>query len=435
MIPIPLMFLPFPYTLTEEKRSRAGGAKNPGRRPRVVSAPVTVKEVSVPSRRKSPAAAVTTRRSGKGGLAPVLTCRELNRALLQRQFLLRRTSRSVTEVIEHLVGLQAQAGNAPYLGLWTRLKDFQLDDLTRRYHARDVVRATMLRSTQHLVTARDFQRLRPTLQPVLDRMLKHSAYPRELVGLDVDAVIAEGRKLLASGPLSAVELGRRLQERWPERDAQSLSMVVRVSESLVTVPPFATWGVGGEVEFATSKSWLGEAPGPALPLEDVVLRYLGAFGPASVKDMQMWSGLVRLADTFEQLRPRLRTFRDEHGVELFDVPDAPRPSGDTPAPVRFVAEFDNVLLSHADRTRIISEPHRKRVFTVNGIIRPTVLVDGFVRGMWKLERAKERVTLRIEPFERLAREDRAALTSEGERLLAFAAADSASRDIHFAPVS
>ncbi|NTX53402.1 winged helix DNA-binding domain-containing protein [Myxococcus sp. CA039A] len=435
MIPIPLMFLPFPFIPAEETRSRVGGAKNPGRRQRVVAAPRNVKEVALSPRSKSPSSATTPRRSGKGGLAPVLTTRELNRALLQRQYLLRRTASSLPEVIEHLVGLQAQAGNAPYLALWTRMKDFQLDDLTRCYQERTVVRATMMRSTQHLVTARDFQRLRPTLQAVLDRMMKQSVYPRELVGLDLDLVVAEGRKLLAKEPLSTVELGRRLQARWPERDARALSFVVRVAEPLVTVPPFGTWGVGGEVEFATSKSWFGEPPGPALPLEDVVLRYLGAFGPASVKDMQAWSGLIRLADTVEQLRPRLRTFRDEQGVELFDVPDAPRPEGDTPAPVRLVAEFDNLLLSHAERSRIISEPYRKRVFTINGIIRPTVLVDGFVRGMWKLEREKERVTLRIEPFERIAREDRAALTEEGARLLAFAAPDSPSHDVHFAPVS
>ncbi|WP_338868091.1 winged helix DNA-binding domain-containing protein [Myxococcus stipitatus] len=365
----------------------------------------------------------------------MLSTRELNRALLQRQFLLSRTRRPLPEVIEHLIGLQAQASNPPYVGLWTRLEQFKLEDLTRCYQDRSVVRATMMRSTQHLVTARDYPVLRPVLQPVLDRMMKHSAYPRELAGLDMAPVVAEGRRLLAKEPLSAVELGRRLQEKWPERDGHALSMVVRMAESLVTVPPFGTWGVGGEVEFTPSESWLGPCERPSLSREDLVLRYLGAFGPASVKDLQQWSGMIQLGEVFEQLRPQLRTFRDEQGVELFDVPDAPRPDGDTPAPVRFLPEFDNLLLSHSDRTRIISEPHRKRVFTVNGIVRATVLVDGFVRGMWKLERAKGSVTLRIEPFARLSREDRTALAEEGARLLACVASEVASHDVHFAPVS
>ncbi|WP_342380239.1 winged helix DNA-binding domain-containing protein [Myxococcus stipitatus] len=375
------------------------------------------------------------RRASAGGLARVLTTRELNRALFERQFLTRRTRRPLLEVIEHLIGLQAQASNPPYVGLWTRMEHFQLQDLTRCYEHRSAVRGSLMRSTQHLVTARDYPGLRSVLQPVLDRMIKHSAYPRELAGLDMGPVFEEGRRLLAKQPLSGVELGRRLQEKWPDRDGHALSMVVRMAESLVTVPPFGTWGVGGEVEFTPSEAWLGPAQRPALSQADLVLRYLGAFGPASVKDMQQWSGMIQLGEVFEQLRPRLLTFRDEQGVELFDVPDAPRPDGDTPVPVRFIPDFDNLLLSHADRTRIISEPHRKRVFTVNGIIRPTVLVDGFVRGMWKLERKKAHVVLRVEPFARLSREDRDALTEEGMRLLACVASDVASHDVHFAPVS
>ncbi|AGC43638.1 hypothetical protein MYSTI_02322 [Myxococcus stipitatus DSM 14675] len=375
------------------------------------------------------------RRATKGGLAPVLSTRELNRALLQRQFLVSRTRRPLLEVIEHLIGLQAQAGNAPYVGLWTRMEDFKLEDLTRAYEARSVVRASMMRSTQHLVTARDCHALRPVLQPVLDRMIKHSPFPRELEGLDMAQVFAEGRRLMVEEPLSAAELGRRLQLKWPDRDGAALSMVVRMAGALITVPPFGTWGVGGEVEFTPADSWLGPSKAPAQSREDVVLRYLGAFGPASVKDMQQWSGMIHLGEVFEQLRPRLRTFRDEQGVELFDVPDAPRPHGDTPVPVRFIPDFDNLLLSHSDRTRIISEPHRKRVFTLNGIIRPTVLVDGFVRGMWKLERKKAQALLRVEPFARLSREDRDALTEEGMRLLSCVASDVASHDVHFAPVS
>ncbi|WP_223750613.1 MULTISPECIES: winged helix DNA-binding domain-containing protein [unclassified Myxococcus] len=428
MIPIPLMFLPFPFVPVDAQRSKGDGA-----RPRRGSVLRGAQEAAVTTPRKRSSSA--TRSGAKAALTPVLTKRELNRALLARQFLLRRTRESVPHVLEHLVGLQAQAGNAPYLGLWTRMEDFQLEDLTRRYEQREVVRATLLRSTQHLVTARDYQSLRPALQPVLDRMFNHSAYPRELAGLDMDALLAEGRRLLSREPLSSVELGRRLQARWPERDAQSLAFVVRVAESLVTVPPFGTWGVGGEVTFTPSASWLGAPLEPALALESLVRRYLGAFGPASVKDMQHWSGFVRLGEVFERMRSELRVFRDEQGVELFDLPDAPRPDGDSPVPVRFVPEFDNLLLSHSDRARVISEPHRKRVFTVNGIIRPTVLVDGFVRGMWKLKWEKTRVTLHVSPFARLSREDREALTEEGLRLLSFAAAEASEHEVRFAPVA
>ncbi|MCP3103804.1 winged helix DNA-binding domain-containing protein [Myxococcus sp. K15C18031901] len=360
----------------------------------------------------------------------------MNRALLQRQFLLERTSRGVPEVLEQLVGLQAQAGNAPYVGLWTRLARFQLEDLTRLYTSRRVVRATLMRATQHLVTASDFLGLRPALQPVLDRGFQYSPHRRALEGVDLEAVLAEGRRLLSDGPLSNVELGRRLHARWPEHDARGLGFLVRsLSEPLVTVPPFGTWGVGGEVEFTPAEAWLGRPMGPALSEEDVVLRYLRAFGPASVKDMQTWSGLSGLREVVARLGGRLRMFRDEKGRELFDVPDAPRPDGDTPAPVRFLPEFDNVLLSHTDRSRIISEEHRRRVFTVNGIIRATVLVDGFVRGMWRVEREKTGATLCIEPFARISREDRAALTEEGLRLLSCVAADAPTHDVRFSRVS
>jgi len=163
----------------------------------------------------------------------------------------------------------------------------------------------------------------------------------------------------------------------------------------------------------------------------LVTRYLAAFGPATVADIQAWSGLTRLKEVVERLRPRLRAFRDESGRELFDLPDAPRPNPDMPAPVRFLPEFDNVLLSHADRSRIISEEHRKQVFTVNGQVRGTILIDGFVNGMWKITQAKGEATLSIESFGHLSKKDRTSLTEEGLRLLNFVAHNVERREIRF----
>jgi len=436
MFPISLMLLPFPFVAAERRASRGKAAKNPGRPLRVVSLPREVKpEVTRVSRLKPGAPSGATRRTRAAGPVPLLSRRELNRALLQRQFLMERTPLGVPEVVEHLVGLQAQASNPPYIGLWTRMARFELEDLTRLYTSRRVVRATLMRGTQHLVTARDFRGLRPMLQPVMDRAFQQSPYARALSGMELAEVVAEGRRLLAVEPLSNVELGRRLQARWPERNARALCFAVRNAESLVTVPPFGTWGVGGEVEFTRAETWLGGSMGPAFPEDEVVLRYLRAFGPASVKDVQTWSGLRGVAEVVARLGTRVRTFRDERGAELFDVPDAPRPDGDTPVPVRFLPEFDNVLLAYADRARIISEEHRRRVFTINGIVRATVLVDGFVRGMWRVEREKTRATLCIEPFASISRADRVALTDEGLRLLACVASSVPTHDVRFARVS
>jgi hypothetical protein len=162
-----------------------------------------------------------------------------------------------------------------------------------------------------------------------------------------------------------------------------------------------------------------------------MLRYLAAFGPASVQDAQAWSGLTRLRPVFDRLRPRLCTFRDERGRELFDLPDAPRPDPEIPAPPRLLPEWDNLLLSHADRTRVIAEEHRRAIWSNNGIVPGTLLLDGFVSGTWKLTREKASATLRIRPFAPLTTADRVATEEEGARLLAFAAEDAAPRDVVF----
>jgi hypothetical protein len=235
--------------------------------------------------------------------------------------------------------------------------------------------------------------------------------------VNVEALVAAGRALLEERPRTAKELGELLRERWPDRDPASLARVVRHLVPLVQVPPRGIWGKSGPAAHTTAEAWLGRPLDPDPSLDEMVVRYLGAFGPATVKDVQAWSGLTRLGEVAERLRPRLRAFRDEHGKELFDLPDAPRPHPDTPSPPRFLPEFDNLILSHADRTRVIAEDHRKALASKNGMVPATVLVDGFVRGTWKTERSRGKATLVVEPFEPLPQSKRDVLTEEGERLV------------------
>ncbi|MGQ0841792.1 winged helix DNA-binding domain-containing protein [Actinokineospora sp.] len=360
-----------------------------------------------------------------------LTRQALNRALLARQLLLRRERLDAATAIERLVGMQAQAPNPPYVGLWSRLAEFDFAELAGLVERREVVRIALMRSTIHLVTARDCAPLRAVLQPVLDRGFR-SVIGAKFDGLDLDAVANAGRELVATEPMTFAELARRLAPRWPDHDPARLAGVVRTRVPLVQVPPRGLWGVGGSALHTTADAWLGERPAPTLTVDELVLRYLAAFGPASAADVQAWSGLTRLREVLDRLGPRLRTFRDESGRELHDLPDAPRPDPDTPAPARFVTDYDNLLLSHADRTRVIADEHRKPVIggSGNGIVRATILVDGRVRGMWRVDRTRDTATLVIEPFTALSTTDTEALAAEGHRLLA--ATDPAARtDVHF----
>jgi hypothetical protein len=364
--------------------------------------------------------------------SPTLGPRALNRALLERQMLLRRATLPALDALEHLVGMQAQAPNPPYIGLWTRLDGFRHDELSQLIKDRHAVRIAMMRSTIHLVSARDCLLLRPLLQSVLERGL-HGTWGRRLAGLDTATLAAAGRALVEEQPRTFSDLGTRLREQWPDRDPDALAGAVRTFVPLVQVPPRGLWGASGQSTHTSAEAWLGRPLAPQPALEEMILRYLAAFGPATVRDMQVWSGLTRLREVIDRLRPRLRTFRDEHGIELLDLPDAPVPDADTPAPVRFLAEYDNVLLSYADRTRIIADQHRPLVFTVNGIIRATVLVNGFVCGTWKILRHRDAATLIIEPFAPLPTQDWTALAEEGARLIDFAAADADSRDVRCVP--
>lgn len=362
----------------------------------------------------------------------VLGVRALNRALLARQLLLRRRKLSALDAIEHLVGMQAQIPNTPYIGLWTRLHGFRLDDLTTLVHRRRVVRVALMRSTIHLVTARDCLALRRVVQPAVERGLWSGSFGRRLDGINRDALAAAGRALVDQQARTFTEIGKTLAERWRGRDPLALAMAVRALVPLVQVPPRGIWGSSGPAAHVRVEAWLNPAVTRDVSTERMILRYLKAFGPASVRDMQAWSGVTGLRDIIERLRQRLRTFRDEKGQELFDVPHAPLPHVDSPAPPRFLPEFDNVLLSHADRTRIVTAENQSRMFAGAHLLCGTVLVDGFVGARWRVTRERASATMIIEPFARMRKDDRTSLAEEGLRLLSFVASDAGRHDIRFA---
>ncbi|QYN34728.1 winged helix DNA-binding domain-containing protein [Pseudonocardia sp. DSM 110487] len=350
----------------------------------------------------------------------VLGPRTLNRATLARQFLLERTTRSVPEVVEHLVGLQAQTPHSWYLGLWSRIAGFRPEAAADRLTDRSLVRIALMRSTIHLVTARDAHGLRAAIQPVLDRDLFTNQLHGDAVrGLDVDEIVAAARPLLAERARTSRELGALLQDRWPDRPAAGLAYAVRNRLPLVQVPPRGLWGRSGPIAHTSAESWVGD--GAPFSLETLVRRYLAAFGPATVMDVQTWSGLTHLREVVEPLRSQLRLFHDECGRELFDLPDAPRPDAATPAPVRFLYDFDNLLLSHADRNRVSTDEFRRAFVRRSGPVPGAVLVDGFTAAHWTLTRDRETARLEVHPHRPLTGGEAEAVHAEAAMALAFMA--------------
>lgn len=384
---------------------------------------------------------------------PLLTRAALNRALLARQHLLARATMPAVDLVGHLVGLQAQMPRSPYTTLWTRLDGFRHGELADALEGRQVARIAVMRGTIHLVTADDALELPGLTAPLYERDLRQNAqHGAGLRTLDLPALTETARALVEAEPRASTELGRLLGERWPDVAPATLAYGARGTLPLVQVPPRGVWGRSGATTWTTTRAWFGpdraeQAPDLADPdvraaeHERLVLRYLAAFGPASVQDAQTWSGLTGLREVVDRLRDRLVTFRAEPGPgsasvrELLDLPDAPRPDPQVPAPVRFLADFDNLTLSHADRTRVVSEEHRRALTTKNGMAPGTVLVDGRVAGTWAVTRERldpgglrarrELATLTVRTLAPVAAATRAELVAEAEGLVRFVADDAA----------
>jgi hypothetical protein len=345
--------------------------------------------------------------------------------------LLRREKLDVVAAVERLVGMQAQLARPPFVGLWTRLEGFRREDLVNALERRRLVRGTAMRATLHLMSAADYVALRGALQPMLTGAMQGVLRERTK-GLDLAALERTARAFFGKAPATFDELRAHLEKKHPKGDVRAMAYTIRTHLPLVQVPTDDHWAFPAAADFADAEAWLGKkVPRSDAPPDALVLRYLAAFGPAAPRDAQTWCYLGELRGTFETLRPKLAAFRDERKRELFDLPDAPRPPEDVAAPVRFLPEFDNLVLSHEDRTRVLADEHRGRVFTKNLQVRATFLVDGFVAGTWKVERKKKVAVLVLEPFAALARKTRLALEEEGEALLRFVEEEAEGRELRW----
>ena len=347
-----------------------------------------------------------------------LSNRQLNRATLARQMLLERVAMTPYDAVRDLVGLQAQTPQSWYLSLWSRLADFDPVATGRLIEERRLVRIPVMRSTIHLVTEDDALVLRSFTQPSIDRGLR-GVWGRRLEGVDLAAIADEVLALVGEAPRTPTDLLAHLNARWPGVDRLTMANAVRALVPLVQVPPRGVWRRSGAVKLAALSSWVGRKVPTRADPEPIIRRYLGAFGPASVMDAQAWSGVTRLAEVFERLRPTLVTFSDDAGRELFDLPDAPRPDPDTHAPVRFLADFDNVLLSHADRSRFIGEVERKLFTYVDGPYPGVVMLDGLAIGQWHLRRDADAATAIVRLVRSLSADEEEAVRGEADAMLRF----------------
>lgn len=350
----------------------------------------------------------------------VLTLRQINRATLARQMLLARERVTPLLALERLIAVQAQWPRPPFLGLWSRVEGFQRGDLAALLLKHKVVRGTLLRGTLHLSTAADFAAFRPVMQPMLDAAVD-AVLKDKGKGLDIPRLVAQARAVLSREACTFEALREHFARANPKLNERAMGFAVRMALPLVQVPTEGdAWSFPANACFALADEWIGKkiAAQPAKP-DALILRYLAAYGPSSVADVQAWSGLPKLRDAMEALRPRLRVFRDEGRRELFDLPDAPRPAADVPAPVRLVADYDNVIGTRADE-RFVAKGHRPRVFLSALRLAATVLVDGFVAGTWKLERKKDVATVTVDAFAPFAPRVKKDVMAEAEALLRFA---------------
>ncbi|HVD31923.1 MAG TPA: winged helix DNA-binding domain-containing protein [Methylomirabilota bacterium] len=376
---------------------------------------------------------MTKRSSG----SPVLTLRELNRAMLARQLLLERAGIGVVRAVERLAALQAQWSPSPYIALWSRLKGFRREQLWSAIERREVIRARLMRGTLHLVSARDFY-----AYAVATQDLQRGAWNRLQVGRGVDPKeVAALAIAFARQPRAKEEVLAHIQERIGGSLGGPFNWLVwrfvSAHADLVTAPPGGHWEYGGtDAPYVAARHWIasGGRPSEDDAIETLVRRCLAAFGPATLADVAKFAGQVpaRVRPTLQRIAPELRTFSDEEGRLLYDLPRAPRPDADVAVPVRFLPRYDELLISYQHRDRVIAPAHRSAVYSKNAIVEAVVTVDGFAAGTWSLVRAKNEAVLRVAAFARLVPAKRVAIEAEGDALLGFLAPDAPTVGVRFA---
>ena len=356
--------------------------------------------------------------------------RARGRALLARQYLLKRSAITPMRAIEHLVGLQAQTPRSPYTALWSRLHGFDPMTVSRALRRRRLVRIALMRSTIHLVSAADALLLRPLTLPIVMKELTAPTWARQLVGVDLGLLAVRAREIVEREPRTPKVLGQALHATFPDHSGAALAHAARSLLPLVQVPPRGLWEASGPTTVTTAEHWLQAPVATDAQWDAVVLRYLGAFGPATAADAVAWAKVPGMVDVFDRLRSQLLVLHDERGRELFDLPRAPRPAASTPAPPRFLPDFDNVLLSHAQRSHVISDAARKAMWSANGVLPGTLLVDGEVAASWRLERGDDAAVLQISPLADIPRSEHDAIRDEGLGLLTLLAHDVTHHSVH-----
>jgi hypothetical protein len=352
-----------------------------------------------------------------------LSRRALNRTTLGRQLLLQREKRTPGEAMELLVGMQAQNPQDPYYALWSRLEGFDPQDLSQMIERREALRGALMRATLHISTTPDFIFLRSHLQETLAAVLGSTAFAKDTAGMDRTVLLDEGKALLEERPMTRADLARALEEKWPEMPGSSMAQVVTYLLPVIQVPPRGLWGRSGAATWTTIENWVGSGFPSVTDLEPIVMRYLAVFGPATIPDIRVWSRLNGLRQVVDGMRDRLRTLHGEDGSELLDDPEAPILDEDSPAPPRFLPEYDNVLLGHSDRSR----------FFIPGIVPPgwvgNLLVDGMFSGWWKVVRTGKESRLDVHLQRKVPRAEMRAVGDEAELLHLFAVPEAITREI------
>ena len=346
----------------------------------------------------------------------MLTDRALNRTLLKRQHLLERTSMPALWMVDHLVGLQAQETLPPYVGLWARLDGFDPAELSALLESREASRTVLMRGTIHLVSADDCLGLRPLLQDMLERLIVGTPFFGHCADIPREELVGAAREALGPEPVRAKDLGASLAKRFPGYEPGHLANTVRFLLPLVQTPPRGVWKRGGGPAYVHAEDWHG-APASAHDLQEVVRRYLRAFGPATTADITTWSGLKGLREAVGGMSEELVPVECEDGRTRLDVEGSPLAEGDEPAPVRLLGKYDNLWLSHADRTRVAEPEKRARWMGRNGGVGAAVFVDGKLEGLWRQDGDR----VEVELFRTLTRGESAELDAEVTALESFLA--------------